>query len=85
MLSAELDEVLGWTLMKCASYARLFRAAGHIIPEKVEREQAFILHWLIKLVLAHGADWVDAARQDLQKLQAQIAQQRGEGGKPPDG
>jgi hypothetical protein len=69
-VTPELDEVLGWTLMKCAEYAPIFRAAGHDIPRKVEREQAFVLHWLIKLVLLHGAQWRQVAIAELQALMA---------------
>jgi hypothetical protein len=80
VLTPELDEVLGWTLMKCAQYADLFRMAGHVIPPKVEREQAFIHHWLIKLVLAHGAEWKTFAVKDLDAIKAQVEAKQREGG-----
>jgi hypothetical protein len=72
-LTAELDEVLGWPNFHCAGFADAFRAAGHDIPHKAEREQAFVLHWLTGLVLKHGAGWQDAASSELAALREKIA------------
>jgi hypothetical protein len=78
-LTPELDEVLGWPLFKCGPFAHVFQKAGHNIPRKAEREQAFIHHWLIKLVLRHGAKWADVAQQELKALMPSAEQEGGEG------
>lgn len=69
-MTPELDEVLGWPLFKCGPYAHVFQKAGYNIPRKAEREQAFIHHWLIKLVLRHGANWATVAEAELKTLLA---------------
>ena len=71
-LTPELDEVLGWPNFKCGGFADAFRAAGFAIPRKAEREQAFVLHWLIKLVMKHGADWQTFARAELQRMHDEV-------------
>jgi len=79
-LTPELDEVLGWPNFRCAGFADAFRATGHDIGHKAEREQAFVLHWLTGLVLKHGAGWKDAASSDMEALREKIALK--EGGQP---
>ncbi len=74
-VTVELEHVLGWPNFKCAPYAHAFRAVGHIIPAKAEREQAFVLHWLIKLVLKHGEQWAEVAQQELKALVPAAAQE----------
>lgn len=81
-LTPELDEVLGWPNFKCGPFAQIFRLSGFTIQPKAEREQAFVLHWLIKLVLKHGADWQKVAQAELQKLHT-AAQEKQEGEAAP--
>jgi hypothetical protein len=66
-MTPELEDVLGLPIFTTAPLAHAFRAAGENIPHKVEAEQAFVLHWLIGLVLAHGPAWrsIAAARLDV--------------------
>ncbi|MCJ2092115.1 hypothetical protein MKK67_06325 [Methylobacterium sp. J-072] len=57
-LTADLIEVLGMPNFRTGPMAHAFRDAGRAeIRSKCEDEQAFILHWLVTLVLEHGADW----------------------------
>lgn len=57
-VTPELLEVLGMPNFRSTPMAHAFRAAGRAeIGSRLEDEQAFILHWLVGLVLEHGADW----------------------------
>lgn len=57
-LTPELLEVLGMMNFRTGPIARAFRDAGRAeIPRKCADEKAFVLHWLVKRVLEHGADW----------------------------
>ena len=57
-LTPELLHVLGMPNFQTGPMAHAFRDAGRArIRSKCEDEQAFILHWLMTLVLEHGADW----------------------------
>jgi hypothetical protein len=67
-LTPALDEVLGLMNFTTCPIAHAFRAAGEPIPTKTEREQAFVLHWLIKLALRHGDGWRKIAGDRLQEL-----------------
>jgi hypothetical protein len=67
-LTDELREVLGYPSFKCAPFAQAFRQAGAAIPFKAEEEQAFVLDWLVRLVLTHGANWRQAAGDELKEI-----------------
>ncbi|MDF7810483.1 hypothetical protein [Hymenobacter sp. YC55] len=71
-MTPELEFVLGWPNFKCGPYAQLFRATGAKIPPKAEAEQAFVLNWLVRLVLKHGAQWVEVAKEQVAALQEAI-------------
>lgn len=72
-ITDEFKFVLGWPNFRCGPYAHLFRAAGHDIKPRSEDEQAFVLHWLVKLVLDHGAEWSDIAQSQLEAMRAASA------------
>ncbi|QGZ56706.1 hypothetical protein [Paraburkholderia acidiphila] len=65
-LTPELREVLGWMCFQCISIAQAMRAAGIDVKKRAEDEQAHVLHWMVKLVLRHGADWRKAGTKDLE-------------------
>ncbi|MFD1557044.1 hypothetical protein ACFSHT_15695 [Paraburkholderia silviterrae] len=71
-LTPELREVLGWMCFECAPIAHAMRAAGIDIKPKAEDEQAHVLHWLVKLVLRHGASWRKAGTEDLDAWRARL-------------
>lgn len=56
--------VLGTMVFHTSPMARVYRAAGHDIPTKVEDEQAFILDRMIRMVLEHGENWVEILDAD---------------------
>lgn len=57
-LSDDLREILGRPNFMCCKIANAFRLAGRAeIPNKAEAEQAYVLHWLVKLALDHPGDW----------------------------
>lgn len=68
-LTAELREVLGMPNFQRAPFAHAFRDAGRAeIERRAEAEQAFVLHWLIGIVLEHGADWRKVAGAELEPV-----------------
>ena len=73
----ELQHVLGMMVFRTAPIAHLFRDAGADIPRKAEAEQAYVLHWLIRLTLDHGRDWQERARADIDGAKARIAESVG--------
>jgi hypothetical protein len=72
-MTPELRHVLGMMCFQLARYAHLFRSVGADIKTRAEDEQAYCLHWLIKHVLAHGAEWADHAEADVAAAREKIA------------
>ncbi|AOK53478.1 hypothetical protein [Burkholderia stagnalis] len=70
-LTDALRYVLGFPNFSCAPYAQLMRNSGAKILTRSEDEQAHVLHWLVKLVLDHGAQWADVAEEELKAMRAQ--------------
>ncbi|MBR8054198.1 hypothetical protein [Burkholderia vietnamiensis] len=64
----DLRHVLGRPNFWCGRIARVMRAAGADIKTKAEDEQAHVLHWLVKLVLDHGAEWQKIAIEELHAI-----------------
>lgn len=69
-LTPELQHVLGRPSIWCEQYARVMRAAGAKIEFHAYAEQAYVLHWLVKLVLDHGENWAIAAGAQIGDMQA---------------
>lgn len=65
----ELDEatkfILGLPNFVCAKYARQLRKIGKDIPHEHEKEQAFVIHWLLNLYFEHGDNWKSIAVNEL--------------------
>jgi predicted RNase H-like nuclease (RuvC/YqgF family) len=78
-LTPDLREVLGWTCFQCGPIAHAMRAAGMDINPKAEDEQAHALHWMVKLVLKHGAEWRAAGAEDIRGWKAAITVQKEQG------
>ncbi|PRZ56620.1 hypothetical protein BX589_101270 [Paraburkholderia fungorum] len=72
-MTPELHHVLGMMCFQLARYAHLFRSVGADIKTRAEDEQAYCLHWLIKHVLAHGAEWASHADADVAAAREKIA------------
>jgi hypothetical protein len=53
--------------------AHLFRSVGADMKTRAEDEQAYCLHWLIKPVLAHGAEWAGHAEAEVAAAREKIA------------
>ncbi|MCA8324066.1 hypothetical protein [Burkholderia cepacia] len=68
VMTAELRDVLGRPNFWCGPIAHEMRAAGADIKTKAEDEQAHVLHWLVKLVLDHGAEWQPVAAEELRAI-----------------
>jgi hypothetical protein len=69
-MTTELREVLGLMPAATGPIARDFRAAGEDIPNRLEAEQAFVLHWLIGLALRNGPAWRSIAAAEIGNLPA---------------
>lgn len=52
--------------------AHCLRAGGENIPHKIEEEQAFVLHWLIKLALDYPDDWRDRAGKRIEEIRDRV-------------
>jgi hypothetical protein len=63
-----LEHVLGLMNFHTGPVAHLFRDTGTAIARKTEAEQAFVLHWLIKLALRHGDGWGEIAHAKITEL-----------------
>ena len=88
-LTDELRFVMGRPNFWCGPLAHVFQAAGYDIPKKAEAEQAFIIHWLVKLVLQHGSEWRTVARieldaADLKAKELQAAKEAAAASKPAE-
>jgi hypothetical protein len=77
-LTPELREVLGMICFQCAPIAHAFRAAGADIATKAEAEQAYVIHWLVGIVLRHGKDWRTVAGGELEALHKQLTRSQPE-------
>ncbi len=65
-LTAPLSEVLGLMCFKTGPVARILRSMGWTIRERVEDEQATVLHWLTCIALKEGDAWQAKAAEYLQ-------------------
>lgn len=72
-LTPEILEVLGKPNFETVPIARAFREAGRAdIAPRFENEQAFVLHWLVSLVLEHGSDWRKHMSQVLNEVISEV-------------
>jgi hypothetical protein len=53
----EVRWILGQPNFACISYANALRRLGHSIPNKVEEEQAAVIHWMLTVYAQHGESW----------------------------
>lgn len=73
------QEVLEFLTFDTGPLAHLFRDAnGADIPRQIEKEQAFILRWMLKLVFKHGDKW-----REFGKVEIRAATEKVEGKKKP--
>ena len=82
-LTPALRDAIGIMIFESGPVAHLFRAAGHNIDCKVEAEQTFVLHWLIKLALQHGDGWKPITANELDRLKAIVREKKGKADDQP--
>lgn len=82
-LPPELHEALGMMIFESGPIAQSFRDVGYEIPRKVEAEQAFILHWTIRLVLRHGVSWRKHGADDLRIIRDELIRRKAATPEPP--
>ncbi|BCF88722.1 hypothetical protein [Paraburkholderia largidicola] len=75
-ITPELHRVLSLMCFQLASFAHIFRAAGAEIKTRAEDEQAYCLHWLIKLVLTHGEGWAEQAELEIAAIRAKLKESK---------
>lgn len=61
----DIDCILGQLVFKTGPIAHRLRKLGMDIPTKCEREQAFVLYWLLSLYKEHGEKWPVAVTEFL--------------------
>lgn len=67
-ITPALREVLAMMVMQTIPVAHAYRAAGHAIPNRIEDEQAFVMHKCIKWALEHGDKWREVAYAELKDI-----------------
>jgi hypothetical protein len=67
-LTPDLQAILGIPNFQAGPIARVFREAGAPIPPKAEAEQAYLLHWLLRLAAEHGAAWRERAAEHIEGI-----------------
>lgn len=72
-ITFELDEILGLMPWQTGPIAHALRQDGEYIPEKCEREQAHVMHWMIGLYLEYGAEWRNKVSERLQRISDEAA------------
>lgn len=72
-MTPQLEHVLGLMNFSTGPIAHRFQAAGRDIKRKAEAEQAFVLDWLIRLVLQHGDRWAEVADEEIAALKMPAA------------
>lgn len=75
-LTPMLREVLGQMVFNTGPLAQVFRDAGHEIPRKAEDEQAYVLHQLVLLVLAHGEGWRNGLKPVFDKAEDRTTEEK---------
>lgn len=77
-ITPALHDILSMMVFELSPMAHAFRDAGFAIKERVEAEQAFILHWLIQTALEHGDNWRQVAGKRLGEIIDQAKQKNAE-------
>ena len=61
-LNKDVEYILGRPNFECGSIAIHLREKGHIIECKSEKEQAYVIHWLLLIYEKHGDKWGEVAQ-----------------------
>lgn len=72
-LNDELRLILGYLCFHCGPVAERLRQGGAAIENRAEAEQAFVIDWMLRLYLQHGAAWRAVARAELNAIQGRPA------------
>ncbi len=67
-MTPQLEDVLELMNFRTVPIAHALRTGGADIPRKTEAEQAFVLHWMIKLAIDHPEDWHKRVGARLQEI-----------------
>jgi NTP pyrophosphatase (non-canonical NTP hydrolase) len=77
-LDDDLIDILGRPNFACTPIAEALRKSGREIKRRSEHEQAAVIHWMLGLLLKHGASWKSFANAELHANRMESALQ------PPD-
>lgn len=75
-MTPALKDVLTLMIFITGPIADVLRRGGHEIKRKAEDEQAFVLHWLIKIALKHGDGWHKVANAELDAIREKLTAAR---------
>lgn len=72
VMTPAIEDALGLMIFDTGPMPDLFRLCGTPIPEKAEKEQAFILFWVLGLVMQHGDEWRKFAKTELRAMREKV-------------
>lgn len=68
-IDEDMIAILGMPNFQAGPIAHIWRdEGGATIPHKSEAEQAFVIHWLLKLYAEHGSGWRKHAADKLHQF-----------------
>lgn len=68
-LNDDTEFILGMPNFQCGSLARGLRLIGEAIPNKAEKEQAYVIHFLLRLYEEHGSKWREVLTARMKEAQ----------------
>jgi hypothetical protein len=75
-MTKPISEVLGLMNFRTGPIAHAFREAGETIPERIEDEQAFVLHKFLLLALEHGENWQQEAGKVIHEVIEKVKEKK---------
>jgi hypothetical protein len=78
-----LWEALSMMVFRTGPIAHVLRRGGWQIDERIEEEQAVVLHWFVCLALQHGDQWRTVVAAELKRIGPSTPQEPGEGRAAP--
>lgn len=67
LMTESIEQVLSQMCFEFIHLANLWRETGDEIPRRAESEQAYFLHWSLKLALDHGANWRRKGAEEIER------------------
>lgn len=65
----EVQEILSTQCVTSSQVARILRARGHVIKQKIETEHGIVIAWMLALYRDHGMKWREVGAEQLKEIQ----------------